>query len=60
MISGYSKQCPRCEVMIFFEDGAMDKNVARALLDAKQLRRALSAESDEKIKAKSEPYNFGR
>lgn len=47
-------------MMIFLEDGAVDKNVAKALQDAKQLRRALLAESEDKIIAKAEPFNFGR
>ncbi len=35
---GYSRQCPNCEVIIFFEEGAIDRNVQRALRDAKRLR----------------------
>jgi NAD-dependent SIR2 family protein deacetylase len=41
--SGYSRQCPNCEVIIFFEEGAIDRNVQRAMRDAKRLRRALRA-----------------
>ena len=41
--SGYSRQCPNCEVIIFFEEGAIDRNVERAIRDAKRLRRALRA-----------------
>ena len=44
--SGYSRQCPNCEVIIFFEEGAIDRNVQLALRDAKRLRRALR-EADE-------------
>ena len=44
--SGYSRQCPNCEVLIFFEEGAIDRNVQRALIDAKRLRRALRAEEE--------------
>ena len=44
--SGYSRQCPVCEVLIFFEDGAIDRNVQRALIDARRLRRALRAEDE--------------
>lgn len=47
--SGYSKQCPRCEVIIFFEEGSIDKNIQRALNDAKSLRRALRAEDEASI-----------
>ncbi len=44
--SGYSRQCPNCEVIIFFEEDAIDRNVKVALRDAKRLRRALR-EADE-------------
>jgi predicted nucleic acid-binding Zn-ribbon protein len=39
--SGYSKQCPNCEVLIFFEEGSNDANVRAALLAARKLRRVL-------------------
>jgi hypothetical protein len=41
--SGYSRQCPNCEVIIFFEEGTIDRNVQRAIRDARRLRRALRA-----------------
>lgn len=41
--SGYSRQCPNCEVIIFFEEGAIDRNVQLALRNAKRLRRELRA-----------------
>lgn len=44
--SGYARQCPTCEVMIFFEEGAIDRNVQRALRDAKRVRRELRAEEE--------------
>jgi DNA-directed RNA polymerase subunit RPC12/RpoP len=33
--SGYSRQCPNCEVIIFFEEGAIDRNNVRAIRDVK-------------------------
>ena len=38
---GYSRQCPNCEVIIFFEESSADKNVQTALLEARRLRRML-------------------
>jgi predicted nucleic acid-binding Zn-ribbon protein len=38
---GYSRQCPNCEVIIFFEETSVDKNVQTALLEARRLRRML-------------------
>jgi hypothetical protein len=43
---GYSRQCPNCEVIIFFEESASDKNVQRALLAARRLRRVLREEEE--------------
>ena len=39
--SGYSRQCPNCEVIVFFEESSNDKNIKAALLAASKLRRAL-------------------
>jgi NAD-dependent SIR2 family protein deacetylase len=39
--SGYSRQCPCCEVVLFFEDDSPDKNIKRALSSARDLRKVL-------------------
>jgi hypothetical protein len=39
--SGYSRQCPGCEVVLFFEETSPDKNVQRALIAARRLRKEL-------------------
>src|ERR1700729_4037737 len=39
--SGYSRQCPNCEVIIFFEESTFDKNVQTAMRAAKRVRRTL-------------------
>jgi hypothetical protein len=39
--SGYSRQCPNCEVVLFFEEGTMDRNIQRAMRDARRLRREI-------------------
>ena len=41
---GYSRQCPNCEVIIFFEESSSDKNVQTTLLAARRLRRVLREE----------------
>ncbi|MBR1123682.1 hypothetical protein JQ628_19305 [Bradyrhizobium lablabi] len=48
---GYSRQCPNCEVIIFFEESAIDKNVQKALLDARRLRRVLREQEEVKVTA---------
>jgi len=49
--SGYSRQCPNCEAVIFFEEGSVDRNIQRALLVARRLRRALLDVEVEKRRA---------
>ena len=39
--SGYSRQCPACEVVLFFEETSPDKNITRALTTARGLRKML-------------------
>lgn len=43
---GYSRQCPSCECVIFFNEDSPDKNINQALLRAKQLRKQLRENSD--------------
>jgi hypothetical protein len=52
---GYSRQCPNCEVIIFFEESSGDKNVQKALLDARKLRRVLREADEVKPAAKRAP-----
>jgi DNA-directed RNA polymerase subunit RPC12/RpoP len=51
--AGYSRQCPSCEVLIFFEESSADKNVQRALLEARRMRRALQEASVDDIRQKT-------
>ena len=51
--SGYSRQCPSCEVVIFFEEHVSDENVKSALLAARNLRRALKESEGVKVAARS-------
>jgi predicted nucleic acid-binding Zn-ribbon protein len=41
MQSGYSRQCPCCEVVLFFEEDSSDTNMKRAMRNARRLRREL-------------------
>ena len=52
--SGYSRQCPSCETILFFEESSIDKNVQRTLREAKRTRKALRAA--EEVKLVSKPY----
>jgi predicted nucleic acid-binding Zn-ribbon protein len=52
---GYSRQCPNCEVVIFFEESTNDKNAQKALRDARRLRRVLREQDEVKPAAKAPP-----
>jgi predicted nucleic acid-binding Zn-ribbon protein len=55
---GYSRQCPNCEVIIFFEESSNDKNVQATLLEARRVRRVLREQEGVKPAAKRVPtYN---
>ena len=56
---GYSRQCPGCESVLFFEDGSFDKNVQRALNDAERLRRSLRQDAESKMPQRA-AFNFRR
>ena len=49
---GYSRQCPNCEVIVFFEESSSDKNVQEALLAARRKRRVLRDAEDVKVGAR--------
>ena len=55
MQSGYSRQCPCCEVVLFFEETSPDKNIKRAMTSARALRKVLremeAAGGPSKVKA---------
>ena len=57
--SGYSRQCPNCEVIIFFEEGSMDANVQAALSAARKLRRVLK-EAEEAFVPKRQAGSWKR
>ena len=42
--SGYSRECPHCETVIFFEEGSPHSSIRDALREAERVRRALREE----------------
>jgi NAD-dependent SIR2 family protein deacetylase len=55
---GYSRQCPSCEVVIFFEESSNDKNVHTALQTARNVRRMLrEAEGVKKVAKPATVYD---
>ena len=57
--AGYSRQCPCCEVVLFFEETSPDSNIKRAMSSARVLRKVLR---DEEIAAprRAKPAPGGR
>jgi predicted nucleic acid-binding Zn-ribbon protein len=51
--SGYSRQCPACECMVFFEDGSPNNDIQEALREAERVRKALREEEAENVAARS-------
>jgi len=39
--SGFSRQCPTCEVVLFFDEDSHDANIKRAMKTARRVRAAL-------------------
>lgn len=41
MQNGFSRQCPSCEVVLFFEEDSPDQNIKRAMKSARKMRKDL-------------------
>jgi hypothetical protein len=39
--NGYSRQCPTCEVILFFDEDVPDANIKRAMRTARRVRKEL-------------------
>ncbi len=52
--SGYSRQCPGCECVVFFEDGSPNRDIHDALREAERVRKTLREEESEKIASRAE------
>jgi predicted nucleic acid-binding Zn-ribbon protein len=48
---GYSRQCPSCEVVLFFAEDSQHPFIKRAMRDARKLRKALREEEAARIAA---------
>lgn len=57
--TGYSRQCPCCEVVLFFEETSPDRNIKRALASARGLRKVLR-EMEAAGPRKAKPVAAGR
>jgi Zn-finger nucleic acid-binding protein len=49
MIDGFSRQCPNCEAVIFFNEDSPKLQIKTAMKAARAVRRALRDEADDKL-----------
>ena len=48
VVNGYSRQCPQCESIIFFDEGSPNPDIRKAVREATQVRKALREEELER------------
>ncbi|WP_342711343.1 hypothetical protein AAFG13_05290 [Bradyrhizobium sp. B124] len=44
--NGYSRQCPSCEIVLFFDEDSHDPNIKRAMRTARRARKELRESED--------------
>ena len=57
--NGYSRQCPTCEVLLFFDEDSQEQTIRRAMKAAKQVRAALREAETEQPRRKRLPVERG-
>ena len=55
--SGYTRECPRCNVLIFFESESHDEHIKRALKAAHKMRRLVAEAEDVKPAKEAAAYD---
>lgn len=58
--NGYSRQCPACEVVLFFDDDSQEQTIRRAMRNARQVRAAMREAEAEKPRRKRALRGSGR
>ena len=58
--NGYSRQCPTCEVVLFFDEDSQDQTIRRAMKAARNIRAALRETELERARAKRGVRGAGR
>lgn len=58
--NGYSRQCPTCEVVLFFDDDSQDQTMRRIMRNARQVRAALREAEAEQPRRKRVARGAGR
>ncbi|OKO74117.1 hypothetical protein AC628_23220 [Bradyrhizobium sp. NAS96.2] len=58
--NGYSRQCPSCEIVLFFDEDSHDANIKRAMRTARRVRKELrESEGASTRKATAAPRRYG-
>lgn len=58
--NGYSRQCPTCEVVMFFEEDFPNQDIKRAMKAARAIRQLLREEEAAQVMASSSRSGGGR
>ena len=58
--NGYSRQCPTCEVVLFFDEDSADQTIRRAMRNARQVRAVLREAEAEQPRRKRALRGSGR
>ncbi|MDI1263744.1 MAG: hypothetical protein PS018_10855 [bacterium] len=62
LLSGFSRQCPSCEVVIFFDESSGDDNIRRTMIAARRMRAAIrdaEAERAQAIASRNAAHTYG-
>src|SRR5215475_5697108 len=58
--NGYSRQCPTCEVVLFFDEDSQEHAIRRAMKNARKVRAALREAEAEQPRRKRVVRGSGR
>lgn len=58
--NGYSRQCPSCEIVLFFDEDSHDPNIKQAMRTARRARKEMRESEDVSTrKAAAAPRKYG-
>jgi hypothetical protein len=58
--NGYSRQCPTCEVVLFFDEDSQEQTIRRAMKSARLIRAALREDEAKQPRRKRSVRGSGR
>jgi hypothetical protein len=57
--NGYSRQCPTCEVVLFFDEDSANADIKRAMKTARSMRKQLREEEEANLAAPAASSRHG-